>query len=403
MEGKNILIVTSMYPLLDTAYEGTKVCHYFASEWQKMGYNVRVIRFTTYFPRIAYGIAKLFKEKIKAKTGAVVYTKRLSKYARYEIDGVKVLLTPLYKVVPHIVPSEQYLSKILEQPLKDLASDGFVPNIITAHFQNPQLKALSVLRDKFPDARFCMVMHNNGKDLPRLYKDNLPKYMDNIDVWGFRSHAFRTEFEEAYGKQERTFICTSGIPEEYISIKPKTFGESIHRYAFLGSLFELKRVKDTIIALAEAYPNKDFEFDIVGDGAEMNNLKQIAASLGVDKQVHFHGFKPRHEAQDIISKADVFVMVSAHEAFGLVYIEAMGKGCITIGTKGQGIDGVIRHGDNGFLCESCNPQALAQLILKIKNLSNADIVTISENARQTAINMTNNKVAMNYIHMINQN
>ena len=139
MEGKNILIVTSMYPLLDTAYEGTKVCHYFASEWQKMGYNVRVIRFTTYFPRIAYGIAKLFKEKIKAKTGAVVYTKRLSKYARYEIDGVKVLLTPLYKVVPHIVPSEQYLSKILEQPLKDLANEGFVPNIITAHFQNPQL------------------------------------------------------------------------------------------------------------------------------------------------------------------------------------------------------------------------------------------------------------------------
>ena len=90
---------------------------------------------------IAYGIAKLFKEKIKAKTGAVVYTKRLSKYARYEIDGVKVLLTPLYKVVPHIVPSEQYLSNILEQPLKDLASEGFVPNIITAHFQKTLMQS----------------------------------------------------------------------------------------------------------------------------------------------------------------------------------------------------------------------------------------------------------------------
>lgn len=400
MNNKNILIVTSMYPLLDTAYEGTKVCHYFATEWLKEGYNVRVIRLSTYFPKIAYSLAKLFKEKIKAKTGAVVYTKQLSKYDKYEIDGVKVLLTPVFKFIPHMVPNENTLSKILKKPIKDLGDEGFVPDVITAHFQNPQLKALYILKQNYPTSRICMVMHNNGKNLPRLYKKDLHRYMNNIDVWGFRSYAFRDEFEKMYGKQKQTFICTSGIPESFLSEKSKTFGSSIRRFVFCGSLFELKRVKDTIIALATIYPDKDFEFDIIGDGAEMANLKQIAYQYGVEGNVHFHGFKPRSEAQKIISQADVFVMVSAHEAFGLVYVEAMGKGCITIGTKGQGIDGVIKHGINGFLCEACNPHALAQLIEDIKNMPKEKVQEISYQALQTARKMTNSEVAINYLESI---
>lgn len=43
-------------------------------------------------------------------------------------------------------------------------------------------------------------------------------------------------------------------------------------------------------------------------------------------------------------------MVSAHEAFGLVYVEAMAKGCITVATAGQGIDGVIVDGKMVFVC-----------------------------------------------------
>ncbi len=400
MNGRNILLITSMYPLLDSNYEGTKVCHYFASEWQKLGYNVRVIRLTTYFPRIAYVLAKLFKEKIKAKTGAVVYTERKSKYERYKLDGVSVMLAPMYKYVPHIVPSEKRLNKILKQPLEDLVKEGFVPDYITAHFQNPQLRAISLAKQIFKSAQCCMVMHNNGYELGKLYGKDLNKYMNNIDVWGFRSYAFRNEFEEKYGRQARTFICTSGIPEEYISEEYKKIDHKISRFVFLGSLFELKRVKDSITALAKAYPEKDFKFDIIGDGAEMDSLKKLAKSLDVEKQVIFHGRKSRDEAQKIVAAADVFVMVSAHEAFGLVYIEAMSKGCITIGTRGQGIDGVIKHGENGFLCESCNPDALCNLIKNIKNMSLDELNDISRKALDTAKTMTNRNVALSYINSI---
>lgn len=402
MEKRNILLITSIYPLPDSNYEGTKVCHYFASEWQKLGYNVRVIRLTTYFPRIAYLLAKLFKEKIKAKTGAVVYTERKSKYERYILDGVSIMLTPMYKLVPHIVPSEKRLSKILRRPLNDLAKEGFIPDYITAHFQNPQLMAISLVKREFPKAVCCMVMHNNGYVLSKLYGRNLDKYMSNIDVWGFRSYAFRKEFEDKYGRRERTFICISGIPEEYISKVYKTFDRKVSKYVFLGSLFKLKRVKDSIIALAKAYPEKDFNFDIIGDGAEKDSLKKLAKSLNVENQVIFHGHKSRDEAQRIVAAADVFVMVSAHEAFGLVYIEAMSKGCITIGTRGQGIDGVIKHEVNGFLCDSCNPNALCDLIMYIRNMSCDRLNKVSMNALDTAKSMTNRNAAINYINNISR-
>jgi glycosyltransferase involved in cell wall biosynthesis len=101
--------------------------------------------------------------------------------------------------------------------------------------------------------------------------------------------------------------------------------------------------------------------------------------------------------------ADVFAMVSKPEAFGLVYVEAMSKGCITIGTKGQGIDGVIQHGENGFLCEARNVLALKNLFVEINQMSYDDKLRIATKAINTASSLTDGKVALDYLKKINVN
>jgi glycosyltransferase involved in cell wall biosynthesis len=93
-------------------------------------------------------------------------------------------------------------------------------------------------------------------------------------------------------------------------------------------------------------------------------------------------------------------MVSEPEAFGLVYLEAMAKGCITIGTKGQGIDGVIIDGFNGFLCASRNVEELSSIFDKIRKMSSGQLQFISKNALETAKNMTDEKVAIKYLNTI---
>jgi hypothetical protein len=72
----NILLLSSIYPL-PSDNKGTPVCHYFAREWVKMGHNVRVVHNEPRFTLPLYWVAKLFRQKIVAKTGAVVYTKRI--------------------------------------------------------------------------------------------------------------------------------------------------------------------------------------------------------------------------------------------------------------------------------------------------------------------------------------
>ena len=244
-----------------------------------------------------------------------------------------------------------------------------------------------------------MVLHSNGSAMPRIYK-NYEEYMGAVDVWGFRSESFRKEFEKQYGKCRKSFICFSGIPEKYLSRVDKDFNSGVRKFVFVGSLYKLKRVEDSIKALSAAFLEKNFTFDIVGEGEEERNLRSLVKELGVENHVIFHGQVSRDSAQTIIHNADCFVMVSSREAFGLVYVEAMAKGCIVIATKGQGMDGIIKNGENGFLCESENVTKLASLIKNISEMLPEKLRSISQNAVFTASSMTDKKAAEHYINQV---
>ena len=396
---KNVLLITNIYPMNDKSYGGTPVCHFFTRQWKAMGYNVRVVHFESLFPRVYYMVGRLFNRYIQAKTGCVAYVNTPRESQRYLVDGIPVLFVPMLKMIPHTNFSFKRVEKALEIVYGDLEKDGFVPDVITGHFLLPQLELLYYMKQKFPKAKTCMVLHSDGATLPRIYR-HYQEYMRNVDVWGFRSESFRCKFEKFYGKQDKTFICYSGIPGKYVEPVQRDFSQGVKRFVYVGSLYKLKRVEDTIIALNRVFPKKEFIFDIVGDGAEMGNLRSLVKRLHLEKQVFFHGQLSRDDAQKIMRQADCFIMVSSREAFGLVYVEAMAKGCLTIATRGQGIDGVIVDGENGFLCESENVSQLTSLVKRIISLPPKELERISRNAENTAQDLTDRKVAEHYIHSV---
>ena len=397
---KNILLITNIYPMLDKSYEGTPVCHYFTKEWLDMGYNVRVVHFETLFPKVYYLIGNFFKEIIKAKTGCVVYTNVPRGYKKYILDGIPIILMPLFKFIPHTSFKKRIINKALEKIYREFEEENFTPDIITGHFVLPQLQILHFLKEKYTNSQTCLVLHGVCSNIPKIYPE-YKTYFKSVNVWGFRSEAFKNCFESNFGKQNNSFICYSGIPKEYINenIK-KDFSNGINHFSFLGSLFKLKRVDDTIKSLKNIFGDESFRFDIIGDGAERNNIEGLIKELDLLEKVKLYGEVKREKAQEIIAESQCFIMVSSREAFGLVYVEAMAKGCITIGTKGQGIDGVIKHGENGFLCNSSNVEELTNLIREIINLPNSELVRISNNAIETAKNLTDRKVAEHYINSV---
>lgn len=106
-------------------------------------------------------------------------------------------------------------------------------------------------------------------------------------------------------------------------------------------------------------------YTVVGDGSERASLEQLANSLGLDDQVRFLSAQPHSRIYALLGGADVFVLPSYREAFGIAYLEAMAAGLATIGVRGQGPAAFIEHGKTGFLVEPRDARSLADCIAAI--------------------------------------
>jgi L-malate glycosyltransferase len=125
----------------------------------------------------------------------------------------------------------------------------------------------------------------------------------------------------------------------------------------------VKRVGDAVAALAQVLRTRPAALILVGDGPERSGVEKLAASLGVSGQVAFLGEQlqmGRHFAQ-----ADLFVLPSEQESFGLAALEALASGVPVVATNVGGLPEVVRHAETGWLVPPGEPPALAAAILKL--------------------------------------
>ena len=118
-----------------------------------------------------------------------------------------------------------------------------------------------------------------------------------------------------------------------------------------------------------------------------------------DNSIIFRGRMSREATIEKMRESDVFLMVSSPETFGLVYIEAMAQGCITIGSRNEGIDGVIRDGENGFLVKPRNIEELKECLEKIVFMSKEQKQEIVHSAYRDASKMTDENMANKYLQL----
>jgi len=84
-------------------------------------------------------------------------------------------------------------------------------------------------------------------------------------------------------------------------------------------------------------------FVMAGTGDQLPELIERAAGLGLSHRFLFCGFVDREQAAALYSRADVFVMPSASEPFGIVALEAMGRGVPVIVSRQSGVSELIRN------------------------------------------------------------
>jgi D-inositol-3-phosphate glycosyltransferase len=91
---------------------------------------------------------------------------------------------------------------------------------------------------------------------------------------------------------------------------------------------------------------------LAGDKA-LQQLQALAEELAISHRVKFLGARRQQEMPFIYSAADVTVVPSYHESFGLVAVESLACGIPVVATRAGGLTIIVRHGETGYLVPRC--------------------------------------------------
>lgn len=400
---KKILFLTSMYPdPLRT--DNTPVCHFYTKEWKRMGYQVIVINLRSMFPPFYTWTARLFPRLASMYIGNHVEMDRNMNTIKHYVDDILVYSIPVFKYIPHHRYPQASLKKTAKAIGKLMSDNNFIPDAIVGHFLNPAMELIHVLKKHFPEAKTSIVFHEaDPSAVTKYYSKVYKEILSNYDLVGFRNKGMKNRYEAVMGSFPRTFICYSGTKDVYLQTprKERVFEDGpIKRFVYVGQIVENKAVLEMIQGLHLAM-GTDFHLTCIGQGNEYkDHVNQYIIDNHLEKCIEFTGQIPRDKIIEYYDNNDCFVMISRLEAFGLVYLEAMSRGCITIGSKGQGIDGVIINRENGFLCEGGNAEELSNIIMELNKTNSKTKADLSKRSIETAEKYSDPNVAKMYINEI---
>lgn len=127
----------------------------------------------------------------------------------------------------------------------------------------------------------------------------------------------------------------------------------------------VKRVLDVVDIFAHVHAHTPSRLLFVGEGPELSKVMQRVKELGLSERVIFCG--KQDDVAEIISLADVMLLPSEKESFGLVALEAMACGVPTVGSIAGGIPELVTDGETGYLAPIGDTESMAAAVLRLLN------------------------------------
>jgi D-inositol-3-phosphate glycosyltransferase len=133
---------------------------------------------------------------------------------------------------------------------------------------------------------------------------------------------------------------------------------------FVGRIEPLKGIDILINAAAQLGEESDFHVLIVGGDRrsrqQVSQLQELASDLGIGERVWFLGAVDHEQLPLYYNAADVCVVPSYYESFGLVALEAMACGTPVVASRVGGLTGTVRDGETGYLISWRCPEPFAE-------------------------------------------
>lgn len=147
-------------------------------------------------------------------------------------------------------------------------------------------------------------------------------------------------------------------PREVTSLRREYARPDEKLLIHISNFRPVKRVGDVVDIFAEVNKKVNSRLMFVGEGPELSKMICKVKDMGLTDRVLFCG--KQDDVAQIISLADLMLLPSEKESFGLVALEAMACGVPTVGSNAGGIPELITHGETGFLSEIGDTKKMAE-------------------------------------------
>jgi len=149
---------------------------------------------------------------------------------------------------------------------------------------------------------------------------------------------------------------------------------------FVGRIVPLKGIDNLLKAITYLERERRIKLVVIGGDehsqAEMQRLKSLSQSLKIHESVIFLGLVKQEMLPFFYSAADLCVVPSYYESFGLVVLESLACGTPVVATKVGGAESVIRHGETGYVVMDNDPCGLADKIALSLSTSNGNTASV---------------------------
>ncbi|MFB5265940.1 N-acetyl-alpha-D-glucosaminyl L-malate synthase BshA [Paenibacillus enshidis] len=125
----------------------------------------------------------------------------------------------------------------------------------------------------------------------------------------------------------------------------------------------VKRVGDVLDVFEKVQREVKSKLLLVGEGPDLPKIRSKIEELGLEDKVYFIG--KQDDIAQVLSMADVLMLPSEKESFGLVALEAMACGVPTVGSTAGGIPELVIHGETGYLAPIGDTEQMAEYAIRL--------------------------------------
>jgi N-acetyl-alpha-D-glucosaminyl L-malate synthase BshA len=296
---------------------------------------------------------------------------------RIHFHPVDMLSYPLFEYPPYTDALASRLFAIAEAERLD---------VMHMHYAIPHAVSGYLAREMLRPSRYVPVVTTlHGTDITLVGRDSsflpITRFgIEQSDAVTAISNYLRDATRETFGVTKPIEVIYNFIDSDYYRRAPnetlrRTIAPRGERIILHISTFRpIKRIMDCIEVMARmreltggASKPAGVKLVMCGDGPERAEAEQLAARLGVAEDVQFVGKQPQSEIRDFLSVADLFLLPSQSESFGLSALEAMACNVPVIATRVGGIPEVVEDGGCGYMFEIGDAGGMAEAALRLLN------------------------------------